>query len=386
MSVRHVAIIGASLAGLRSATALRAQGFDGVITLVGEEDHEPYNRPPLSKDFLTSDMAPADLRFAQPPDLELSLRLGTRALALHPRERWIDTSEGAVTNVDAVIVATGARARELDLPSLGGIHVLRTVNDALALRTSLARGGPVAVLGAGLIGLEIAASCRELGVEVHVIDPAVAPMERAATVTIGAMMGELHRGHGVRLHLGTAVTQVRGGRRVQEIALADGRRIAIDTLVVAVGSVAATEWLHGTGADLTDGVACDEHHRVLGFEGHVYAVGDVCRVVRPDGSSHRSEHWTAAAEQPARAARTLLHGPAAESSAGVPFFWSEQFHRKLQVIGHPHEADQHVVEHRAESGGWTVTFTRAGRLVGAAALDMPGRIAASRRSLLESAA
>ncbi|WP_236792063.1 FAD-dependent oxidoreductase [Amycolatopsis sp. GM8] len=380
MSIRHVGIVGASLAGLRSAMALRAAGFDGTITLVGDENHQPYNRPPLSKQFLTTDLAPSELTLPRPGDLCLTLRLGTRALALHPGERRIDTTDGPVTGLDAVIVATGAHARRLDLPALAGVHTLRTVNDALALRGSLARGGPVAVLGAGLIGLEVAASCRELGLEVHVIDPAATPMRRAAPAPIGTMMGELHRGHGVHLHLGAAVDQVRGGPRVQQITLDNGRRLDLDTLVVAVGSVAATEWLRGSGLDLTDGVACDRFHRAIGFEGRVFAVGDVCRI------TERGEHWTAAAEQPARAVRTLLHGPDPAERAGVPSFWTEQFQHKLQVIGRPHLADAHAVEHRSGNPGWTVTWTRGGELVGAAALDMPGRVAATRRALAEAAA
>ncbi|GAA1853123.1 FAD/NAD(P)-binding oxidoreductase [Pseudonocardia ailaonensis] len=379
---RRIAVVGASLGGLRTAEALRTLGYDGQLVVVGEEPHAPYDRPPLSKDFLTRPMSVDELTLRSRDRLDIDWRLGVRATALDPGARSVRTTDGVLSDLDGVVIAAGAAARTLELSGLAGIHTLRTAADALAIRESLAvaaRGsGAVAILGAGLVGCEVTASCRELGLSAVLVDPAPRPMARALPGVVGGLMAEEHRREGVDLRLGTTVTSVRGRNRISGVELSDGTSVEVDALVVAVGSVAATGWLAGSGLDHVDGVLADEWCRALGGGGRVVAVGDVARTPRPRGGPERGEHWSLVVEQSLVAARALL-GDLSPGVPAVPFFWSDQYGRRLQIVGSPRDTDAYSVE--TSEQGWAVSFTRDDRLVGLAALDLPGRVAAARRTL-----
>lgn len=382
--IRRLAVVGASLAGLRTAEALRARGFDGELLVIGDETRPPYNRPPLSKQFLTTDMAEAAVALPAREDVDVRWLLGRRATRLDLAGRRVETDRGTVGGLDAVVIATGAHARTLDLPHLDGIHTLRGLPDALALRASLRRtarrGGRVAVLGAGLVGCEVAASCRTLGVAVSLIDPAPVPMARALPRAVALRVADLHRGAGVDLRLSTAVTAVHGDDhgRVARITLDRGGELEIDTLVVAVGSRPGTGWLHGSGLDVADGVRTGSDGRAIGGGGHVVAVGDVSRTPsRPGGPAVRGEHWSRAVEQAGRAAHALLGGP--PLPAAPEFFWSDQYGHRLQVLGDPHTADTASTEHDGDR--WVTSYRSGGALAAVVALDLPARIAAARREL-----
>lgn len=376
----RICIVGGSLAGLRAAQGLRAAGFDRTVVIVGEEPRAPYNRPPLSKQFLTGEIEEDGLTLPIPGELDLDWRLGERATALRMRERRVETDHGHVDDLEAVIIATGSVARRLDLPALEGIHTLRSLHDARELRASIHGGGPVAVIGAGLIGCEIASSCRQLGVPVTLIEPAGGLMLRALGASAGELMGQLHRQEGVDLRLSTSVKSINGSPRVQSLELSDGSRLTVDTVVVAVGARPATDWLSGSGLRIQDGVLCDEHHRALGTAGRVMAVGDVCRWRTADGETERGENWIAAAEQAGDAAQTLVHGVRGARPRPVPFFWTEQHHHRLQIVGRPGDADRAEIT-ASKQAAWTMTLTREGEIVAAAALDMPGQLARARRQL-----
>jgi NADPH-dependent 2,4-dienoyl-CoA reductase/sulfur reductase-like enzyme len=388
---QRICVVGASLAGLRATETLRAEGYDGIITVIGEEPEPPYNRPPLSKQFLTAlgdarTSSAGELALPQRDGLDIDWRLGIRAIGLSIRDRRIDTTDGPVTGLTGVIIATGATPRRLALPggdALDRVQMLRTIGDATALRDLLERGGPVVVAGAGLIGCEVAAACAKLGVPVTLVDPLAVPMCRVLGADGGALMGQVHEQAGVSLRLGVTIDGVDGRRSLTDLTLltlSDGGRLPVDTLVVAIGAQAATGWLEGSGLPVADGILCDGYGRVHGMGDWIVAAGDVARWPAP-GGTQRGEHWTGAAEQAVIAARTLVRGPSGPPPQLVPFAWSEHGHL-LQVVGHPQLADATTLTPCERTGGWSLAYTRGGDLIATAALDTPRAIAVARRQLV----
>jgi 3-phenylpropionate/trans-cinnamate dioxygenase ferredoxin reductase component len=376
-SLQRIVIVGASLGGLRSAQALRRLGHQGEIVALGDERHMPYDRPPLSKEVLEGKWDVARTRLMRPEDEALGVdwRLGVRAASLELAAREVALANGERVAYDALVIATGSAARRIpNTPPLAGIHVLRTLDDAIALRAELERGPRVAVIGAGFIGMEVAATCRARGLEVSVVEALAAPLERGLGRALGAAVGEIHREHGVELRCGIGVARFLGSERVEGLELADGNRIAADVVIVGVGSAPNTSWLASSGLELADGVVCDAACRAT-RAANVVAVGDVARWPNAlfDGESMRIEHWTNATEQADHAAATLLAGDGAVSPfAPVPFVWSDQFDCKLQIAGRIAPGDEpRVVDGSLAERRFVVAFGRAGRLTGVIGMNRP---------------
>lgn len=363
---REIVIVGASLAGLRAAESLRRQGFAGRLTLVGDEVHAPYDRPPLSKGFTGGTVERERIVLRQSAGLDARWLLGRRAVGLDAERHEVRLNDGETVGYDELVVATGATPRRLGgMPgSAPGLHVLRTLDDALALRADLRPDARVLIVGGGFIGAELASTCRDLGLDVTVVTPL--PMMVAALGRLSESAAKRARRHGVKLIEGVAVSGVDVDGRVRGVRLDDGGSIAADVVVVAVGVVPCTRWLAGSGAELDDGVVCDETLAVKGVA-DVVAAGDVARWPHPamEGGLLRLEHWTNAAEQAAAAATRLLND-SARRFAPVPSFWSDQFGVRLQGVGLPGLADEAVlVEGDASGDRFVAEFRRAGELVGA---------------------
>ena len=320
--MRRIVVVGASLGGLRCAEALRREGFAGELALVGAEAHLPYDRPPLSKQVLRGQWPAERTRLRAGEDLgalDLQLKLGVRALQLDPTRRCIALDDGSELAYDGLVIATGATPRRLPFGhELAGVHVLRTLDDALALRDALAAKPRVCVIGAGFIGLEVAASCRELGLPVHVIEPLPLPLVTKLGPRLAQLIAGLHVDHGVDLRCGQSVAALEGADRLERVRLSDGSAIDADVVVVGIGVTPNVEWLGGSGIALGDGVICDATCATSLPD--VVAIGDCARWPNPRfGVEMRVEHWSNAVEMSAHAARRLLGGVAfAEPFAPVP--------------------------------------------------------------------
>ena len=377
--MRSVVIAGASLAGLSAAKALRRQGFDGTITLIGDELHRPYQRPPLSKQLLAGTWHRARLDLPDRGDLRLDWILGTAAVSLDLASREVTVRGGRRVHFDGLVIATGARARKPRWDAgLRGVFTLRTVDDALALREHVAAGHrTVAIVGAGFIGCETAATLRGSGCDVTLIDFERLPMLRALGESLGSLCRELHVAHGVRTVFGAGVEALLGDESVEGLRLADGSVIEADCVVVGTGVTPNVEWLAGSGLQVDDGVVCDSTCAALGGEG-VVAAGDAARWPHPHYGHRRVEHWNNAIAQADAAASTLLAMPRKGTPyAAVPFFWSDQYDCKLQLIGAPAAGDAtRVVEGAFGERRFVMLFEREGRLTGAFLFNSMHRVAA----------
>jgi NADPH-dependent 2,4-dienoyl-CoA reductase/sulfur reductase-like enzyme len=344
--VRTVAVVGASLAGLSAARCLRKQGYDGRLVLIGDEPHRPYDRPPLSKEFLAGTIGEADLVLeTDGEDLRAEWLLGARATGLDPARRAVRLADGREVRADGVVIATGAAARSLPgSEGLAGVHTLRTLDDARALRDELARGGRLVVIGGGFIGAEVASTACALGRDVTVIEAAPTPLAGPLGETMGAVVSGLHADHGVRLLCGVGVKGLSGERQVEAVLLEDGRTVPAEIVVVGVGARPCVEWLEGSGVQLDNGVKCGADGRTS-LAG-VVAVGDCANWYDPRAGTHRRvEHWTGARERPDAAVATLLAGGALEPGVPrPPYFWSDQYGVKIQFAGHAAGADSVTVE------------------------------------------
>lgn len=386
-TLSQIVIAGASLAGLRAAEALRQLGYEGKLSLIGAEQALPYDRPPLSKEILRGDWEPEQTTLVRDPArfdaLELDLRLGCRATGIDVRSRRIALADGSELAFDGLLIATGAAPRKLpSQDGLGGVSVLRTLEQAVALRSALEHTPRVAVVGAGFIGAEVAASCRSRGLEVAMIEALPVPIERAVGADVGQTIAQVHRDHGVDVRLGVGVEALEGGERVERLRLSDGSAVEADIVVVGIGVAPCTEWLAGSGIELGNGVLCDAHcaTNVPG----IVAAGDVAQWHNPlFDEDMRIEHWSNAAEMARAAVETLLAGsgeaPAYES---VPFFWSDQFDLKIQSAGRLVDADESVVVHGSlEERNFLKLYGRKGRLVGALAFNQARKLIGYRRKL-----
>lgn len=385
-----VTVVGASLAGLRAAETLRRDGFDGPITLIGDEAHEPYDRPPLSKQVLAGDWEPD--RIALTPsdklaDLDLDLRLGATAAGFDLASRTLrltgGENEGETLEVDALLIATGARCRTLGQPR-EGVHLLRSLDDCLALRADFdAAPDRVVVVGAGFIGAEVAATARTRGLDVTVVEALSAPLIRVLGPAMGEVCAAVHRDHGVDLRTGVGVEGFDGAGRVERVRLTDGSAVDASVVVVGIGVVPNTEWLKGSGLALDDGVVCDAAG--LAAPG-VAAAGDVARWPnRRFGEAMRVEHWDNAAAQGAHSARALLG--AAEPYEPVPWFWSDQYDRKIQLAGHVRPDDEvRVVAGSVAERRFAALYGRGGRLMGALGFNRPRHVMRYRAMIEQGAA
>ncbi|MGQ0432827.1 MAG: NAD(P)/FAD-dependent oxidoreductase [Microthrixaceae bacterium] len=391
MSGEHIVIVGASLAGFRAAEELRSLGHDGAITLIGDEPHRPYDRPPLSKQVLAGKRPPEatalDVATGTIDDLHLDWRLGRAAsgLDLSAREVVLDGDERVA--FDGLVIATGASPRQLpDTEHLAGVHTLRTLDDCLAIRAVLDTSPQrVAVVGAGFIGAEVAATCRGLDIDVTLIEALPVPLERALGAEMGMVMADVHRDHGVDVRLGVGVDTLEGGGRVERVRLSDGTVLDVDLVVVGVGVAPNTGWLEGSGLTIDNGVVCDA--ACLAAPG-VVAAGDVARWPNERfGEVMRVEHWDNAIEMGAHAARTLVAEPGrTEPFAPIPWFWSDQYDRKVQLAGRSGSGDLvEVVSGSVEERRFVAFYGRGGRVVGVLGMNQPAKVMRW-RSLIEDGA
>jgi 3-phenylpropionate/trans-cinnamate dioxygenase ferredoxin reductase subunit len=383
---RTIVVVGASLAGLRAAEALRSEGFDGRLVLVGDEPHRPYDRPPLSKHVLAGTRTADDAALPMAEDFEAEWELGVPAAALDVGARRLTLADGRQLDYDGLVVATGATPRRISsIPDVPGVHVLRTLDDCEALRADLdARPRRVVVVGAGFIGCEVAATARSAGLEVSLVEPLEAPVVRGLGVAMGMVVADLHREHGVDLRLGVGVEGLRHGTRAEGVTLTDGTTLDADVVVVGVGVVPNTAWLAGSGLTVTDGVVCDA--TCLAAPG-VVAAGDVARWPHPTHGELRIEHWDNAQDQGAHAARTLLAdlaGGTGEPYAPLPWFWSDQYDRKIQVAGRTgSEHDVEVVLGSVEERKFVALYGKDGRLTAVLGMNMPAKVMRWRQHVID---
>ncbi len=377
----RIVIVGASLAGLRAAETLRGTGFEGDVTVIGAEPHLPYDRPPLSKRVLSGEWEPDRAVLRKPDDmgtLDVTWRTGTAAIGLDLDARQVTLDDGSAESFDGLVIATGATVRHLPgQDEHANAHVLRTLDDSIALRDQIADGGKrVVVIGAGFIGLEVAATARDAGNEVLVLEGAPAPLMRGLGADMGAAAAAAHGDHGVEIRCGVSVAGFEHGA----VLLGDGSREPADVVVVGIGVAPATGWLDGSGLTLDNGVVCGPDLNA-GAPG-VYAAGDIANWHNPlFGETMRVEHWTNAAEQGAVVGRNLLAGDEpAEEYAAIPFFWSEQYDRRIQFLGRPTGDDEvHVFAGSPDERQFAALYGSGGRLRGVLGLNMPRMVMPFRR-------
>ncbi|MEH0638141.1 FAD-dependent oxidoreductase [Streptomyces bottropensis] len=372
--MRTVAVVGASLAGLSAARSLRKQGYDGRLVVIGDETHRPYDRPPLSKEFLAGGLGETDLALeSDGEDLGAEWLLGVRATGLDATRRAVRLADGREVRADGLVIATGAAARRLPgSEGLAGVHVLRTLDDARALRDELARGGRLVVIGGGFVGAEVASTAYALGLEVTVIEAAPTPLAAPLGQAMGGIVSALHLDHGVRLLCGVGVKGLGGECRVEAVLLEDGRSVPADIVVVGVGALPCVDWLEGSGVTLDNGVKCGADGRTS--LAAVVAVGDCASWYDPRAGHHRRvEHWTGAQERPAAAVATLLAGGAVEPGVPrPPYFWSDQYGVKIQFVGHAAGADSVTVEEgAADDRNVLAVYRRAGHPVAVLGMNQP---------------
>lgn len=387
MSKRTIVIVGASLAGISAAESLREHGFEGRITLVGDEAGVPYDRPPLSKQVLQGAWLPERTTLRAPEhlrDLDLDLRLGRPASHLDVDAQRLFVGSEQI-GYDACLLAVGVRARTLPgLAPMRGLHVLRTLEDATRLRDVLRPSSSLVVVGAGFVGLEVAASARLLGVQVTVVESLPVPLARALGEDLGARVADLHRSHGVEIMCDVGVAGVDGGEQVEQVRLTDGQSIAADNVVVGIGGAPNVEWLRSSPLVLDDGVVCDEFCRTSAP--NVYAAGDVARWRHPVFGTHvRIEHWTNAVEQ-GRAAAINMLTPAGHSGTPyrhVPYFWSDQYDTKIQFAGRRCDGDTMHIREDAARGRLLGLVGHEGKLTGVVTFNWPSQLAAYRQQVLD---
>ncbi|GAB2541660.1 NAD(P)/FAD-dependent oxidoreductase [Nocardia heshunensis] len=384
-SVEHVLVVGAGLAGLRTAEELRRGGYTGELTLLGDENKAPYDRPPLSKQYMRGETDDTALRPAEfYPEHDIRLRLGVTATGVDTAARRVHLADGTDLGYDALVIATGLRPRRIPgLPDVSGVHVLRSHADAAGLREHLGGARKAVIVGAGFIGCELAASFRSRELDVTIVEPQPTPLFAALGEQVGALVTRLHEAEGVRVRCGVGMESlVTDGDSVTGVRLSDGTVLDADLVVIGIGSVPAAAWLEDSGIPLAapgdgGGVLTDETGQTS-VPG-VWALGDVAAWPHATGRNKRVEHWTNAGEQAQILAAALLgNEPATEVQ--VPYVWSDQYDMKIQVLGIPALADEIVV---VEDKGrkFLVHYLRAGRLVAVAGASMVGKVMKARAEL-----
>jgi 3-phenylpropionate/trans-cinnamate dioxygenase ferredoxin reductase subunit len=357
-------IVGGGLAGAKAAETLRAEGFDGRVVLVGAEPSRPYERPPLSKEYLRGEAGREKVYVHDEgfyADQDIDLRPGRRATSLDPSGRELALDDGERLRFDRLLLATGAEPRRLPVPgaNLPGVHYLRSVEDSDALRARLDAGGRAVVVGAGWIGCEVAASARQRGLEVTVVEPLSLPLERVLGPEMGAFFRDVHADHGVEMLLGTGVEAFEGGEAVERVRTSDGRELACDFVVVGVGVAPRTELAEQAQISVDDGVLADELLRTSVPE--ILAAGDVANHRHPMLGRVRVEHWFNALEQGPAAARTMLGG--SEPYDRLPYFFSDQYDVGMEYAGLAAERDRVVVRGDVGAREFIAFWLRENRVV-----------------------
>src|ERR1700693_3158802 len=374
---KRIVIVGGGLAAARTAEQLRRSAFDGSITIVGAEGHLPYDRPPLSKQVLRSELDDVTLKPREfYDDNKITLALGSAVHSLDTGAQTVTLDDGSLLEYDDVVIATGLVPRRIpSFPALPGIHVLRSFDESMALREEAGAARRAGVVGAGFIGCEVAASLRGLGIDVVMVEPQPEPLASVLGEQIGALVSRLHRAEGVDVRTGVGVDSVPGRDRVEKVALTDGSELDTDLVVVGIGSRPATDWLEGSGVEVDNGVVCDRVGRTNAP--HVWALGDVASGQNATGHQARVEHWSNVAEQARVLVPSLLGQELPSNLVVVPCFWSDQYDIKSQGLDEP-EADD--VVHLVEDDGrkFLAYYERDGVVAGVVGGGMPGPVMKSR--------
>jgi 3-phenylpropionate/trans-cinnamate dioxygenase ferredoxin reductase subunit len=378
-----IVIVGGGLAAARTAEQLRRAGYEDEVTIVSDETHLPYDRPPLSKEVLRSEVDDVTLKPREFYDENhITLLLGSAATSVDTEGEVVTLADGAVLDYDELIIATGLVPRRIpSFPALDGIFVLRSYDESLALRKRAASARRAVVIGAGFIGCEVAASLRGLGVDVVMVEPQPAPLASVLGEQIGALVSRMHRAEGVDVRVGVGVAEVRGDERVEKVVLTDGTELDADLVVVGIGSRPATDWLNGSDIEVDNGVVCDHVGRTSAV--HVWALGDVASWRDATGHQARVEHWSNVAEQ-ARVLVPVMLGQQPPEAVVVPYFWSDQYDVKIQCLGEP-EADDvvHIVEDDGRK--FLAFYERDGVIAGVVGGGMPGKVMKARSKIAAAA-
>jgi 3-phenylpropionate/trans-cinnamate dioxygenase ferredoxin reductase component len=378
-----IVIVGGGLAAARTAEQLRRSEYAGRVTIVSDEVHVPYDRPPLSKELLRKEVDDVALKPREwYVENDITLRLGAAATELDTTAKTVTLADGSVIGYDELVIATGLVPRRIPtLPDLAGIRVLRTFDESMALREHASAAQRAVVIGAGFIGCEVAASLRSLGVDVVLVEPQPTPLASVLGERIGELVARLHREEGVDVRLGTGVAEVRGDGRVDTVVLTDGAELTADLVVVGIGSHPATDWLKGSGVDVDNGVLCDEAGRTSAP--NVWALGDVASWRDATGHQARVEHWSNVADQ-TRVVVPAMLGQDVPSTVVVPYFWSDQYDVKIQCLGEPEATDTvHLVQDDGRK--FLAYYARDGVLVGVVGGGMPGKVMKARGKIASGA-
>ncbi len=358
------AIAGASLAGAKAAQTLREEGFDGRVVLIGAEDERPYERPPLSKDYLRGESQRDKVYVHEAgfyEDNDIELRTGAKVVSLDPGRRELALDSGERLEFDRLLLATGAEPRRLDIPGaeLDGVHYLRAVGDSDAIRARLDAGGHLVVVGAGWIGAEVAASARQRGLDVTIVEPLDVPLKRALGEELGAIYRDVHRDHGVELLLGQGVAAFEGGGAVERVRTHDGRTIDCSFVVVGVGVQPRTDLAAAAGLAVDNGVLVDPRLQTSA-EG-IYAAGDVANHEHPMFGRLRVEHWANALNQGPAAARSMLGSD--EPFERLPYFFSDQYDVGMEYSGYAASWDKVVFRGDTAAREFIAFWLRGGRVL-----------------------
>ncbi len=367
-----VIIVGGGLAAARTAEQLRRSEYAGAITIVSDEDHLPYDRPPLSKEVLRAETDDVTLKPAEfYAENNITVLLGNGAKSVDTEAKTLTLADGSQLGYDELVIATGLVPKRIkSFPDLPGIHVLRNFDESLALRKEAATASRAVVVGAGFIGCEVAASLRKMGVDVVLVEPQPAPLASVLGQQIGDLVTRLHRAEGVDVRCGVGVSDVSGDDRVRKVTLSDGTELDADIVIVGIGSHPATEWLEGSGLEIDNGVVCDEGGRTSAP--NVWAIGDVASWRDDVGGQVRVEHWSNVADQARVLVPTML-GQEPPAAVSVPYFWSDQYDVKIQALGEPEATDTvHIVEDDGRK--FLAYYERDGVVVGVVGGGFPGKV------------
>ncbi len=372
-------IVGGGLAAARTAEQLRRADYTGAITIVSDENHLPYDRPPLSKEVLRAETDDVTLKPAEfYADNDIAVLLGNGARSVDTVAKSLTLADGTTLGYDELVIATGLVPKRIpSFPDLPGIHVLRSLDESRALRSEAREADRAVVVGAGFIGCEVAASLRTLDVNVTLVEPQPAPLASVLGEQIGGLITRLHQAEGIDVRCGVGVAEVSGDDRVRKVTLTDGSELDADLVIVGIGSKPATDWLEDSGITIDNGVVCDEVGRTTAP--HVWAIGDVASWLDVVAGQVRVEHWSNVADQ-ARAMVPAMLGHEASAAVTVPYFWSDQYDVKIQCLGEPEATDTvHIVEDDGRK--FLAYYERDGVVVGVVGGGMPGKVMKTRAKI-----